>query len=156
MIVSVPPQAVSGTIGSSTVVLLCALFGNTLAIVVGGWFTQRNAKRAEDNATKAQLATSKARLDAYSAQEAASQAAMALVESAKATNQQLNSIAKTGEATHQIVNNQRTVMLRAIAVLSRTVADARPTDSRAAQAADDAEHDLKNNEMVNADPQTKP
>src|ERR1019366_4767100 len=120
------------------------------------WLTQRNAKHAEDNALKAQIATIKAREDAAHAEEAAVNAAMALVKAAKTTNRKLGHIANTSDATHAIVNNQRTTMLRAIAVLSRRAADDRPKDAKAMQAADDAENDLRNAEDANASADTKP
>jgi hypothetical protein len=53
----------------------------------------------------------------------------------------LTRIKQTGEATHKIVNNQRTVMLRLVAALSRRVADDNPSDAAAQEAARLAESD---------------
>jgi hypothetical protein len=64
---------------------------------------------------------------------------------------EMRAIRTTSEATHAIVNNQRTVMLRQIAVLARIVARDHPDDTVLQRAAAAAEHDLAQNEALNAE-----
>ncbi len=45
------------------------------------------------------------------------------------------------ESTHHIVNSQRSLMLRTIALLSRRIADENPSDKKAQKAAKEAEQD---------------
>jgi len=52
-------------------------------------------------------------------------------------------VKRIAESTHVIVNSQRTMMLRAIALLSRRVADENPADSKAQEAAQVAETDAE-------------
>lgn len=80
-------------------------------------------------------------------------------EQARAERAQLASdvkdVKRTGAATHVIVNNQRTVMLRAIAILARRLANDHPEDAELAKAAADAERDLRENEIANANPESQ-
>ena len=95
------------------------------------------------------------RLDRLAVAQQVKQVATEVKASNAERSEQLGHIKATGEATHAIVNNQRTVMLRALAVALRTIARDRPDDRDAQKAADDAEHDLAENEKNNADPATK-
>jgi len=52
-------------------------------------------------------------------------------------------VKRIAESTHVIVNSQRTMMLRAIALLSRRVAYENPDDVKAQEAAEAAEQDAK-------------
>ena len=52
-------------------------------------------------------------------------------------------VKRIAESTHIIVNSQRTVMLRAIALLSRRVASENPNDGKAQTAAKAAEEDAE-------------
>ncbi len=52
-------------------------------------------------------------------------------------------VKRIAESTHIIVNSQRTMMLRAIALLSRRVADENPSDGKAQEAAKVAETDAE-------------
>jgi hypothetical protein len=57
-------------------------------------------------------------------------------------------IREVSESTHVIVNSQRTMMLRAIALLSRRVADDNPGDEKAQDAARTAETDAERSGTV--------
>jgi len=153
MLIDVTPP---GSIGNSTLVILAAIFGNTLAVAVGAFLNQRGVRKAQEDASKAQLATINAQTDAAKAQASASQAArdaadaaIALVAAAKVTTQQIDTIVATSEATHKIVNNQRTVMLRVVALQARRIANDNRDDGEAQKAARDAEADLLDAERVN-------
>jgi hypothetical protein len=72
---------------------------------------------------------------AKKAQTAAAEAASLLLKS----DIRLDNIQKTAESTHTIVNSQRTVILKVVAVLARRVANENPADIAAQIAADEAE-----------------
>lgn len=82
-------------------------------------------------------------------QDAVADKVAKVAELAATSNETLKSVAATGEATHRIVNSQRTVMLRTIAVSARALANAYPGDLVLLKAADDAEHDLAENVKEN-------
>jgi hypothetical protein len=55
---------------------------------------------------------------------------------------------RIGEATHAIVNSQRTLMLRALHVLTIPIARENPNDTDAQEAADKAGRDLQDAERA--------
>ena len=91
------------------------------------------------------------RLDRAAVADAVKQVAV----SRKEDSAVLEHIVTTGDATHAIVNNQRTQMLRQIAVLARAAALDHPDDVVIQEAARAAEEDLRKNLEENADPKTK-
>lgn len=140
------------TIESNTALIIVAIIGaigvissGFLAPVMISWMggRQRAIERAEDRADRLLVAT---KVD---------NVASAVHISDDARTAVLGHIAKTGDATHAIVNNQRTVMLRSLAIMARRLAVAFPDDPILQKAADDAEHDLAMNVIDNADPATK-
>lgn len=65
---------------------------------------------------------------------------------AEKANETLVSIAKVGELTHKIVNSQRTILLRTVALSARALSNAYPNDPLLLKSAQDAENELKENE----------
>lgn len=104
--------------------------------------------RRDVSVIKADMNTTSARVDtgvavAKLAAIEASKASDAVIKVAEENAKGLAEIAETSKATHKIVNNQRTVMLRQVAVLSRLYAKDHPEDDSAQVAAEQAENDLR-------------
>ena len=78
----------------------------------------------------------------------------------KAMDTKLEAIQQTGITTHGLVNNQMRIVLQALAVVSRRLAEATedPADLKAAEAAEESlrEHDLKQAQVDEAQRQTHP
>jgi DNA transposition AAA+ family ATPase len=139
-----------------------ALFSNVIAVIVGAFLTSRNAKRAQDDAVKAQIATTKAAELLAIAQKEAASAIQQGILAAQKTDDRLGRMENFGATTiktaqdtndvahrtHTIVNSQRTLMLRALLALSRRVAIENPTDSDAQLAVAGAEKDLSDAEAI--------
>ena len=139
-----------------------ALFSNVIAVIVGAFLTSRNAKRAQDDAVKAQIATTKAAELLAIAQKEAASAIQQGILAAQTTDDRLGRMENFGATTnktaqdtndvahrtHTIVNSQRTLMLRALLALSRRVAIENPTDSDAQLAVAGAEKDLSDAEAI--------
>jgi DNA transposition AAA+ family ATPase len=139
-----------------------ALFSNVIAVIVGAFLTSRNAKRAQDDAVKAQIATTKAAELLAIAQKEAASAIQQGILAAQKTDDRLGRMENFGATTiktaqdtndvahrtHTIVNSQRTLMLRALLALSRRVAIENPADSDAQLAVAGAEKDLSDAEAI--------
>lgn len=126
----------------TTIVAIIVLIGTISSTVVGpvilSMLTDRQSRAREDRQIVRQNEVARLAAAAASAQA-----------------DQLNHIGVVADATHKIVNNQRTVMLRSLAVLARKFSNAFPKDTDLRKAAEAAEHDLELNEQENADPATK-
>lgn len=132
---------------------LVALFITAIAApFVANWQNNRIAVAREqrDNARQDRVAAI-----AVKAAKKVQQVATTLEKSNKTTTAQGAEVLAVSKATHAIVNNQRTQMLRQIAVLTRAAASDHPTDKVLAEAAAAAEADLAKNVEENADPATK-
>jgi hypothetical protein len=140
-----PPIAEQVNVNTVLIAFIAALVTlATPAITVWGTIKVRSAEREEDRRDRALVA------------DAVKKVATDVKEANVERVEQLRDIRATGEATHAIVNNQRTVMLRQIAVLARIVARDHPEDALLQKAARDAERDLEENMKMNEDPDTKP
>lgn len=138
-----------------------AFLGPTIASVAGIWYSSLNARRAQEDALKAQLATAKAAKDAAIAQKQAFDAAALLQQQVAAQAQALftaaNTVAAgqnatttrlallqtTADGTHEIVNHARTVMLKMIAALTQRIALENPDDSDARTHAESAAEEAR-------------
>jgi len=140
---------------------------NVLIVIVGAAVTlltpyltaraireQKKEEREQDRLDKEQDRTQD-RADRLEVAELVAKVAIDVRKSNAATSAQLTNIADTSDATHAIVNNQRTVMLRALAVAQRVIANDHPDDPTAVKAAEDAERDLAENMRTSNDPDTK-
>jgi len=115
--------------------------GHTAVKVLENTATARNA--AIDAIAAKELASSmaeKAKMLARDVAETAKSLAAGVAEKSEAHFIELE---ETGKATHRIVNSQRTVMLRQVAVLSRLYANDHPENKEAQVAADQAEADTQ-------------
>ncbi len=129
--------------GTVIIIAILGFSGQILATVIGSYLSRRSAKQAQRDAVEAQVATVRAAGDAYKAQKSAIEAAKLLVESAQNADRQLGEIRGIADSTHKIVNNQRTVMLRLVATLSRRIANDNPGDAEAQLGALAAEDDAR-------------
>jgi hypothetical protein len=152
----------TSTLGMWVVGGVIALFSNVIAVIVGAFLTSRSAKRAQDDAVKAQIATSKAAELLAIAQKEAASAIQQGILAAQKTDDRLGRVENFGATAnkiaqdtndvahrmHTIVNSQRTLMLRALLALSRRIAIENPTDSDAQLAVAGAEKDLSVAEAI--------
>lgn len=131
------------------------LFGNTLAVIIGAFLSARYSRRAQEDAVKAQIATSKAAQALEVAKLAAAKGARELVEEARRTNKEISSVVEIAEGTrkisqdtnevahttHRIINGHNTKLLHAIMLLTERVAKENPEDQQALRAAQAARDD---------------
>lgn len=110
-------------------------FAIQIAFIAIALLVLTNSSRAtREEAKKAQAAATQAQSDAHRAQIQASAAAEKLARSNDIVITNLTNIEKTGEATHRIVNSQRTIMLRLIALQAKRIATDNPNDADAQRA----------------------
>ena len=110
--------------------------GHTAVKVLENTATARNA--ASDAVAAKNLAFSMAEKAKALAHDVAETAKSLAADVAERAEIRLSDIEETGKATHKIVNNQRTVMLRQVAVLSRLYANDHPDNEAAQTAAEQA------------------
>lgn len=103
--------------------------------------TARNAQRAQEDALKAQIATSKAAESLEVAKRIATDGARALLAEAKESNKIAKDTNHVSHSTHHIINGQNTKLLYAILLLAERVAQEHPDDKIAQAAADAAKAD---------------
>jgi hypothetical protein len=147
-------NAIATLIAPSIPVAVGALFiwratkAATTASIAAQKATAQFASEAASAAYHAQQATAQAAYDASQAQATAStasaqasEAARQLIITARESNAKLDQIAEVGTATHKIVNNQRTVMMNALATALEKIAILLPHDEPAQLAAKNARTD---------------
>lgn len=120
---------------------IIGFFGNTIAVVIGAYLAARNTKRAHIDAGEARLAVVHAEELRAVAQQDAAEAVATIVRG-------LLRVEKVASDTHTIVNSQRTIMLRALHVLTTRVSKENPTDNDAKLAMEKAASDLHDAEII--------
>jgi hypothetical protein len=106
------------------------------------WVLTNSSRATRKEAKQARLDAAQAQADARRAQAQASLAAEKLVNANSVVITNLAAIGEMGKATHRIVNNQRTVMLRLIALQAKRIAADNPDDAAAQLAALQASADV--------------
>jgi hypothetical protein len=95
---------------SSLVILgVLALFGNTITVVVGAFLTARNARRAQEDAVKAQIATSKAAEALEVTKRNVADSTRELISEARQTNKRVEGVRTTVESSRDITQDTNDV-----------------------------------------------
>jgi hypothetical protein len=95
------------------------LFSNVLAVTVGAYLTSRSAKRAQDDAVKAQIATTKAAELLAIAQKEAAFAIQQGILAAQTTDDRLGRMENFGTTTNKAVHNRMRSMRNIVRVLRK-------------------------------------
>jgi len=134
------------------------LIGNTIAVVIGAALSARNARRAQEDAVKAQVSTSKAAEALETAKRAVTDSNRRLIAEARQTNRNIDDVGAVGRdtneiahTTHRLINGQRTKFLYTIMILAERAAQGNPTDSDALAAAVAARKEYEEAAVVNKD-----
>lgn len=120
---------------SDTVMLAAIAVLGPVVVSIAAFFISRSNKR-EDWRRQDEVAEQVAKVARLAAES--SKTLVGIAETGEATH-------RTSELIHEIVNNQKTTMIRTVAVSARALANAFPDDPVLRKTADDAEHDLEEN-----------